>query len=134
MGEDAYKLARSLARRYLPQLLVFTTPESLVSAIKNNITLLDKIYEWARRAQRGQLDKERQKILYFTLQAISAVRTIAQANPLLICEFLRPSFVISSLSDTKPLLARILNTKRGRQWLNRSLLQLQQLLGIRCGR
>jgi len=129
-GEYASELAVRLARRYLPRFLLFTNPSVLRAAVDANITVVDKLYEWIRKAKSGQLDPQRYKVLQLVLGAIEAVRVIAAAQPEVVRQFLKVDVALNAVRESKPELYGILSTERGRKWLERSLRQLGRLIGV----
>jgi len=127
--EKIHKLAKKFARKYLPKLLVTTDPEYLKWAIENDYTVLKKLAEYKRKAERGELTTRQKGVYKLTKRVLKLLRKFSSFIKPFAEDFLTPEFITESIEETKPELAPILKTPEGRKWLESNIRDIRALLG-----
>jgi len=125
----ADRIAKRVAKKFLPKLLLTTTKEALIEAIENNVTVADKLYEYARLAKEKKLSRKQEKVWNTFKRIIKLLRKFSNYVKPFVNEYFTADFVIEAVRETRPELAEILETEKGKKWLEESIYELRDILG-----
>ena len=126
----AYDVARKVAKKFLPSLLVATDPNYLEKVIEENYTIADKIIEYHRKEAAKELTKKQLKAWKTFKTALSLFKKFSKLIRPFIDDFLTTKFIIEAIEDSRPDIAKLLKTEKGLKWLEKNIYELRNILGV----
>ena len=123
------KIARKIVRKFLPRLFITTDLEYLQWAIENNFTFYDKLAQYKKWEQEGKLTGKKKKVWKTIKTMLRLFRKFKRVIEPFIADYLNTEFILESIKETRPDLAEVLETEKGKKWLEENIREMKELIG-----